>query len=220
MRNVLVLLSGGQDSATCLAWAIQKFDQVHTLSIDYGQRHRIELGCSQKLSEIAQASSHTELKFETFSQLGDSALIGKGDITQPHRSSKDLPASFVPGRNYVFLGLAAAKAYQLGIHDIITGVCETDYSGYADCRDTSIKAIQVALSLCLDYNIVVHTPLMWKNKAETVLFMKDLGRLDWYKYTHTCYEGAQPPCGKCPACKLRAKGFLEAGIKDPLLEKN
>jgi 7-cyano-7-deazaguanine synthase len=216
-KSALVLLSGGQDSCTCLAWACTRFDSVYTIGFDYNQRHRIELECSQKISLLAKAKEHFVVPISSLSYLGGSALVQTGDINSHHVVNHELPASFVPGRNYLFLGLAAAKAYQLGIQDLITGVCETDFSGYCDCRDNSIKAIQVALSLCLGINIYIHTPLMWLTKAETVQMMIKMGCLDWYKDTHTCYEGQRPPCGECPACKIRAKGFKEAGIVDPLL---
>jgi 7-cyano-7-deazaguanine synthase len=214
----LVLLSGGQDSATCLAWAKNEFSAVHTISFDYGQRHRIELEFSRKLADLAGAKSHTQLVVPTFTQIGDSALVGEGDISATHRSGDGLPASFVPGRNYIFLGLAAAQAFLLGVRDLVAGVCQTDYSGYPDCRDESIRAVQEALSLCLDRNIRIHTPLMFMTKSETVLWMSELGSIAWYGSTQTCYMGERPPCLECPACKLRQKGFEEARIKDPLLE--
>ena len=199
--------------------ATKQFGEVYSVSFDYGQRHRIELQCSKGLASLAGVVEHFEIPISSLAALEDSSLIGtSGNIKEPHRGNKDLPASFVPGRNYIFLGLAAAKAYQLGVHNIITGVCQTDFSGYPDCRDTSMKAVQEALYLCLDYPIYIHTPLMWKTKAETVLLMEELGKLDWYAHTHTCYEGKKPPCGVCPACKLRIKGFEEAGIRDPLYE--
>jgi len=188
------------------------------MSFDYGQRHIIELVCSKKLAEIAQVKEHFVIPVSSLRRLGDSALLEmQSDISASHRSKDKLPASFVPGRNLVFLSLASAKAYQLRVYDIMTGVCQTDFSGYPDCRDTSIKAIQTAAFLCLDYPIYIHTPLMWKTKTETVFLMKRLGKLEWYKHTHTCYEGRRPPCGKCPACKLRTKGFEGAGEIDPLL---
>ncbi|MBU0777722.1 7-cyano-7-deazaguanine synthase QueC [Patescibacteria group bacterium] len=217
MKKVLVLLSGGQDSCTCLVLATKQFKNVYSISFDYGQRHRIELECSKKLADLAGVE-HFEMPISSLKFLGDSSLIGLDEnIDNYHRGDQSLPASFVPGRNYLFLGLAAAKAYQLGVHHLMTGVCQTDFSGYPDCRDTSIKAVQGALFLCLDYPIYIHTPLMWKTKAETIFMMKELGKLDWYRYTHTCYEGGAIPCGKCPACKLRARGFEEAGIVDPLM---
>jgi 7-cyano-7-deazaguanine synthase len=217
-KSCLVLLSGGQDSATCLAWAHEQFEEIHTISFDYGQRHRTEIECSANLSQIAGCESHTLVPISSLSYLGNSALLNKeDDIGQHHSLSDNLPASFVPGRNILFLTLAGAKACQLDIKDLVAGVCQTDYSGYPDCRDLTIKSVSISLSLGMDRQFTIHTPLMWKTKAETVLMMNDLGKLDWYGFTHTCYENKKPPCGKCPACKLRIKGFAEAGITDPLM---
>lgn len=222
-NSCLLLLSGGQDSATCLALASDLFKKVYTISFDYGQRHYTELEHSKKLSILAECEAHYEVPISSFSYLANhglsSTLLSDGDISGPHEKNPELPASFVPGRNYIFLGLAGALSFQLGIKNIITGVCQTDFSGYPDCRDLSIKAIQNALSLCLDYKITIHTPLMWKTKAETVLMMKGLGKLEWYVDTMTCYEGKFPPCMKCPACKLRTKGFEESGVEDPLVRE-
>jgi 7-cyano-7-deazaguanine synthase len=213
----VVLLSGGQDSATCLAWAINKFNPVYALSFVYGQRHAIELNMSEELAIMAQVQEHKILDLLVLRQLGGSALVQPdSDISAEHEEDSDLPASFVPGRNLLFLSVAAAYAYHKKAKHLITGVCQTDYSGYPDCRDASIKAIQVAVRLCMEADIILHTPLMWKTKAETCLMMKELGKFDWYEFTHTCYEGKRPPCGECPACKLRAAGFKEAGLVDPL----
>jgi 7-cyano-7-deazaguanine synthase len=153
---------------------------------------------------------------ETGSALTDSSI----KINSAHKKAENLPASFVPGRNILFLTVAAAYAYERGIDNIVTGVCQTDYSGYPDCRDTTIKAVQVALSLGLEKDIVIHTPLMWLTKAETVKLAMDLkGCWKALSYSHTCYEGLFPPCGQCSACKIRAKGFKEAGVVDPLIER-
>jgi len=218
--RALVLISGGQDSATCLALATREYSEVHTVTFDYGQRHRRELNCSKTLSELAGVKSHTTLTIDTLKQLGGSSLMDHGtSVDGTHDRDKTLPATFVPGRNLVFLTLAAAKAYQLGIDNLITGVCQTDYSGYPDCRNTSIKSIQVAISLCFGKDINIHTPLMWKTKAETIQIMQSLGKIDWYKYSHTCYQGQYPPCGVCPACSIRAEGFRVAGVEDPLLSE-
>lgn len=219
MTKCLVLLSGGQDSTTCLAWASANFKEAHAVSFDYGQKHKIELTCADKIAKIAKVKSYDCIPIKSIAHLGNSSLIGGSsiDITNsPHPTNPKLPASFVPGRNYIFLGLAAARAYQLGIHHIITGVCQTDYSGYPDCRDTTIKSIQTSLQLALDYPLSIHTPLMWKTKAETVLLMEKLGKLSWLGFSHTCYNGKRPPCGECPACKLRQAGFDEVGVRDPL----
>lgn len=216
-NDCIVLLSGGQDSATCLAWSLGQFNTIYTISFDYGQRHRAELECSKKLSKLAGCKKHYEVPISSLPFLGGSALLSKGDISAHHEKSDELPASFVPGRNMLFLTIAGALAFQLEVKNLITGTCQTDFSGYPDCRDQSIKAVGVALFLCLNSDITIHTPLMWKTKAETVLMMKGLEKLDWYKNTMTCYEGQNPPCGKCPACILRAKGFKEAGIIDPVI---
>lgn len=219
LTSALVLLSGGQDSTTCLALATRDYDEVYSISFDYGQRHRVELECSMILAGIAGVDRHFVIPVSSLKTLGDSALIGfSEDISSEHKRNENLPASFVPGRNLIFLSLASAKAYQLEVHHLMIGTCQTDFSGYPDCRDASMKAVQVAAFLCLDYPIYIHTPLMWMTKAETILLMKDLGKLDWYGYTHTCYEGRRPPCGECPACILRAKGFREAGVIDPLIK--
>lgn len=218
--KALILLSGGQDSATCLALATREYSEVHSVAFDYGQRHRRELNCSKILSELAGVKSHTTLVIDTLKQLGGTALIDRGTpVDGSHGIDKDLPATFVPGRNLIFLTLAAAKAYQLGIDNLVTGVCQTDYAGYPDCRNNSIKAIQVTISLCFGKDVNIYTPLMWKTKAETINIMQSLDKVNWYKYTHTCYEGQDPPCGRCPACTIRAEGFRTAGIDDPLLLK-
>jgi 7-cyano-7-deazaguanine synthase len=219
-NKCLVLVSGGQDSATCLSWASKTFEEVFAISFDYGQKHVVELDSAIELAKIAGCKRHFIRKFDILEKLGGSALIGQDNrepIGESHPLNSNLPASFVPGRNYILLGIAGAQAFQYGINHLVTGTCQTDFSGYPDCRYNSMKAIELALSLCLDFQFIIHTPLMWLTKAETVKFMLSLGTLQWYKYTHTCYEGKVPPCGKCPSCQLRAKGFEEAGIPDPLL---
>uniref|UniRef100_A0A6M3XMT7 7-cyano-7-deazaguanine synthase n=1 Tax=viral metagenome TaxID=1070528 RepID=A0A6M3XMT7_9ZZZZ len=218
---VLVVLSGGQDSATCLAWAKKSFDEIHTISFDYGQRHIRELDYAKELSQRAKAKTHREIPVSSIQALGDSSLLDGGDVTAPHPLNGGLPSSFVPGRNLVFLTLASAHAYKIGAKYVVTGVCQTDFSGYPDCRAQTISAIELAINLGItEYKtpIKILTPLMYKTKAETVLMMQKMGCLDWYAHTHTCYKGEAPPCGECPACLLRAKGFAEAGIKDPLVE--
>lgn len=219
MEKCLVLLSGGQDSATCLALALRLAKEVYTISFDYGQKHRRELECSKTLSTITGCKEHFVIPISSLPYLGNSALLDGSDVSKTHPLNNNLPASFVPGRNYIFLGLAAAKAFQLGIKDVFTGVCQTDYSGYPDCREVTIRCIELSLSLAMDFSFVIHTPLMHKSKAGTVLLMQRLNKLDLYAYTHTCYNGTKTPCGVCPACILRAKGFKEAGIKDPLVER-
>ena len=219
-NKALIVLSGGQDSATCLALATTLHEEIYTISFDYGQRHKIELDCASELSFMAAAKQHFEVPISSLKYLGNSNLLNNtGDVNDSHDSNKNLPSSFVPGRNYIFLGLAAAKAFQLGIKDIYTGVCETDFSGYPDCRKNTINAIELSLSLAMDFDFKIHTPLMYKTKKETVLMMQELGKLDWYKFTHTCYNGENPPCMNCPACKIRQRGFEEANIIDPLIFK-
>lgn len=214
MKKALVLHSGGQDSTTCLAWAMEKFDQIETVSFDYGQRHKVELQAAKRIAKKLKLK-HTILKTDIFSQLGKNALTHKMKIA---KGKNGLPTTFVPGRNIFFLTIAAAYAYSHGITDIVTGVCQTDYSGYPDCRDATIRSLEKTLSLGMDYNLKIHTPLMFLTKAQTVEMIDELGYFDLLKLTHTCYEGKAPPCGRCPACKLRAKGFKEAKKHDPLLK--
>ena len=225
-EEALVLFSGGQDSTTCLAWALEKFNRVETIGFDYGQRHRVELDCRLPIvDEFKKYNSDWKVK------LGDDHLIDLkvlGDIsqtslTQPveiEMSEQGLPNTFVPGRNLMFLTLAASVAYRRGIKNLVTGVCETDYSGYPDCRDDTIKAMQVALNLGMETRFVLHTPLMWIDKASTWRIAKELGGLGLVElmkeYTHTCYNGDRLSrhewgygCDECPACELRAAGYKE-----------
>lgn len=220
MTNALIVLSGGQDSTTCLYWAIDTYgrDNVDTVTFNYGQRHSIELNCAKKVSDIAGVSN-TVLPINTFSVLGGSALTDEIDVKTDVDSKTNLPNTFVPGRNLIFLTYAAAFAYQRDIHHLVTGVAQTDYSGYPDCREDTIQSLNKTINLGMEYDITIHTPLMQKSKKETVEMARDLGALEAMAYTHTCYNGQQPPCGKCPACLLRAKGFEEAGIADPLAER-
>jgi len=219
-ESCLVLLSGGQDSATCLAWAVENFKNIYTISFDYGQRHVKEIECSKKLSELANVKEHVILDIkQLFSQVTKSALIDKSkDVSSNSEWDNTLPASFVPFRNMQFLLNAGSVAYIRNIKNLVTGVCQTDYSGYPDCRDIFIKSINVTLNLAGDCDINIFTPLMWLTKAETVKLMLSFGKLDWYKYTLTCYNGTN--CGTCPSCKLRIKGFNEAKIEDPIKYNN
>ena len=213
----LVVLSGGQDSTTCLYWAIERFgrDSVSTITFDYGQRHRIELECAANVAAHAGVSNEC-LPIDTFNALGGNALTDNGiEVTAPEATR--LPNTFVPGRNIVFLTFAAAYAYQHDIGHLVTGVAQTDYSGYPDCREATIKALEETLRLGMEFDVSIHTPLMHLSKKQTVEMARDLGGLDAMALTHTCYNGERPPCGQCPACELRAKGFAEAGIVDPLL---
>ena len=217
--HAVVVLSGGQDSTTCLYWALERFGQDHvaTLSFDYGQRHRIELECAARIAEAAGVPNKM-LPINTFAALGGNALVdSRLATTGQAERAPDLPATFVPGRNLVFLTYAAAWAWQLGAGHLVTGVAQTDYSGYPDCREETIAALQTALQKGMESDLVIHTPLMHLSKKETVLLARDLGALEAMALTHTCYEGVRPPCGVCAACQLRARGFEEAGIEDPLL---
>lgn len=214
--SAVVVLSGGQDSTTCLYWALEQFDpgRVEALTFDYGQRHRIELDCARDVAEFAGVA-HTVLPIDTFAALGGNALTER-KIDVEAMPEEGLPNTFVPGRNLVFLTFAAAFAYQREIPNLVTGVAETDYSGYPDCRESTLNALERALSLGMEYDFELHTPLMHLSKKETVEMALTLGALPAMALTHTCYEGRRPPCGRCPACELRAKGFAEAGIEDPL----
>lgn len=224
-KKALVLFSGGQDSTTCLYWAKENFDEVKALSIYYGQRHSAELESAEKICVLAKVERSVINLESLFKSIDDSALLDDSDVSKTHRASKELPASFVPGRNVVLLTTAAMLAFKLGIKNIVTGVCQTDYSGYPDCRNDTIKSLQTTLNLGMftganENSFVIHTPLMKLTKAETVEMAYKLpGCLDALAYSHTCYEGKFPPCGTCPSCILRAKGFQEYGIDDPLVER-
>jgi 7-cyano-7-deazaguanine synthase len=220
--KAIVLLSGGQDSTTALAWACVQWkpEDILALSIFYGQRHSTELAAARIIAGIASVK-HEELYIDAFGKAmaPASALVGGGDVSSQSKFNTQLPASFVPARNALFLTLAAGVMAREKADNIVTGVCQTDYSGYPDCRREFINSMEKTLELALDMKRVsIHTPLMYMSKAETVKLMARLNCMWWLKLSHTCYEGQQPPCQTCPACILRAKGFAEAGMKDPLLE--
>ena len=217
--KALVLLSGGQDSTTCLYWAMDRFGQhnVSAVSFDYGQRHSIELECAQAIAKDADIA-HRILPINTFSALGGDALTDPDvEVAPGVEESSGLPNTFVPGRNLIFVTYAAAHAWREGIGNLVAGVAQTDYSGYPDCREETIEALQKAIRLGMESEIEIHTPLMHLSKKETVELARDLGALPAMALTHTCYNGKRPPCGTCAACELRAKGFEEAGIDDPLV---
>lgn len=220
----LVLFSGGQDSATCLAWALDRFGRVETLGFDYGQRHRVELDVRPRLLESLRSGFPGWAGRLGEDHLLDLSVLGRVSETALTRDvaiamgEGGLPNTFVPGRNLVFLTLAAALAYRRGARHIVAGVCETDYSGYPDCRDDTIKAMQVALNLGMDLRFVLHTPLMWADKAETWRIAERLGGEALVvlirEETHSCYAGDHQTrhawgygCGRCPACDLRAGGW-------------
>jgi 7-cyano-7-deazaguanine synthase len=220
----LVLFSGGQDSTACLAWALERFERVETVGFDYGQRHRIELDCRQVVLEkikksfprwSARLGEDHMLKVDVLRELGATALTHEVEIRM--QDSK-LPNTFVPGRNIVFFTLAAALAYRRDMRVLVGGMCETDFSGYPDCRDDTIKALQVALGLGMDTRFTLETPLMWLDKAATWKLAETLGGPELVKITieetHTCYLGDRKHrhdwgygCGRCPACELRKNGF-------------
>ncbi|WP_119155906.1 7-cyano-7-deazaguanine synthase QueC [Caldimonas tepidiphila] len=222
-RTALVLFSGGQDSTVCLAWALSRYARVETIGFDYGQRHRVELDCRQRvLAELraafpqwaAKLGEDHLLDLGLLGQISDTALTD-GRAIEMARSG--LPNTFVPGRNLLFLGFAGALAYRRGASVLVGGMCETDYSGYPDCRDNTLKALQVALSLGMDAPMTIETPLMWLDKADTWALSHALGgeALDALivEHTHTCYLGDRSQrhdwgygCGQCPACELRARG--------------
>lgn len=220
----LVLFSGGQDSATCLAWGLEHFARVETIGFSYGQRHLIELDCrdallagikSLKPEWAAKLGENHTLDIPTIGEISDTALTRDVAIEM---TEGGLPNTFVPGRNLLFLTFAAALAYRRGIRHVVGGMCETDYSGYPDCRNDTIKALNTALNLGMDRQFNLHTPLMWKDKAETWALAHDLGGQGLVdlivERSHTCYLGERGArhawgygCGECPACRLRAKGW-------------
>lgn len=216
-ESAVVLFSGGQDSTTCLYWALQHFSHVEALTFDYGQRHRIELQSAQKIASFAGVPL-TILPLNTFLSFGENALTSSTEVVL--ETPKDqLPNTFVPGRNLIFLTFAAAYAHTKQILHVVGGMCETDFSGYPDCRNETLQSLQTTLQLGLAFPLQIHTPLMWLNKAETVLLAQELGALEALQWSHTCYNGMVPPCQKCPACELRSKGFQQAGIQDPLVNQ-
>lgn len=222
MTKAIVLLSGGQDSTTCLFWARPRWAELHAVSIRYGQRHAVELEAAREIGELAGVASHVFLDLPALGQLADSALTGEGDVgaTGPHTDrGVKLPATFVPGRNALMLTLASARAVQVGAHDVVCGVCETDFSGYPDCRGEFLEALQPALELAMPESarpLRLHAPLLSMTKAAEVLLARELlGCWDALAKTVTCYRGERPGCGACPACQLRARGFAAAGYPDP-----
>ena len=224
--TALVLFSGGQDSTVCLAWALTRFARVETVGFDYGQRHAVELTVRERLRErmaaldpqwAARLGEDHLVVIDALAAISDTALTRDTAI---ELAENGLPNTFVPGRNLIFLSFAGALAYRRGARHLVAGMCETDYSGYPDCRDDTIKAMQVALSLGLDKRVTVHTPLMWIDKADTFALAEELGGpafLDLViEDSHSCYLGDRSRrhdwgygCGTCPACQLRAQGFAK-----------
>jgi 7-cyano-7-deazaguanine synthase len=225
-ETALVLFSGGQDSTVCLAWALERFSRVETIGFDYGQRHAVELSVRTRLREkmaalnsgwAAHLGDDHMIKLDALAGISDTALTRQTAI---EIADSGLPTTFVPGRNLMFLCFAGALAYRRDARHLVAGMCETDYSGYPDCRDDTIKAMQVALTLGLDKRVVIHTPLMWIDKAETFALAVGIGGeafLDLViEDSHSCYLGDRGKrhdwgygCGTCPACQLRAQGFTK-----------
>lgn len=224
--GALVLFSGGQDSTTCLGHALERYARVETVGFDYGQRHGVELECRARIVEAlrerfpgwdARLGEDHMLDLSSFGAIGESALTTQSEIAM---TKSGLPSTFVPGRNLAFVVYAAALGYRRGLHVLVGGMCETDYSGYPDCRDGTLKALQQAVRLGTDVPFVIETPLMWLSKAETWGLAHALGGdafVDLIREeTHTCYTGNRTirhdwgyGCGVCPACELRAKGYRD-----------
>ena len=225
-RTALVVFSGGQDSTACLAWALSRYSHVETIGFDYGQRHKVELDCRGRIrTELAQAfpdwaprlgEDHL-LDLGLLGQISDTALTESRAIEM---QANGLPNTFVPGRNLLFLNFAAALAYRRGLEVLVGGMSQTDYSGYPDCRDNTLKALQVAISLGLDSPMTIETPLMWLTKSQTWALSETLGGSALneliIEHTHTCYLGDRSQrhawgygCGHCPACELRREGFTQ-----------
>jgi 7-cyano-7-deazaguanine synthase len=216
VEKAYVLLSGGQDSFVCLVWALEEFDEVEVISIQYGQRHHAELIYADRIAKHFGVK-HTVYDIDRFiTSMADSTLLQKGDHNDMHPQAANLPASFVPNRNGIFLTIISNHAFRNNEKriNLVIGTCETDFSGYPDCRDAYIKAKALELSLGLDRPVNIFTPLMWKNKAQTFEMADKAGKLkELIELTLTCYSAVETMnewghgCGQCPACKLREKGY-------------
>lgn len=229
MKKALVLFSGGQDSTVCLAWALNHYDVVETIGFNYGQRHIVELQCRDEVLKglhrirpdwSNRLGEDRVIDLAWMGQISDCSLTREAEIAL---RADGLPNTFVPGRNLIFLLTASAVAYRRGIDTLVTGVCETDYSGYPDCRDDTLKALQVATNLGMNTRLKFETPLMWKSKAQTFGMAVELGGQDLLELiieqTHTCYLGDRTRrhawgygCGTCPACELRAAGYMQSHL--------
>lgn len=206
--KVLVVFSGGQDSTTCLFWAKREFKEVYAVSYRYGQKHEIEVELARKIAEKAGVLFEV-MNIPLVGQLGHNSLTDSSIEMDQEVPEKGLPNTFVPGRNMFFMSIAAVYARERGIRHLVTGVSQTDYSGYPDCRDAFVKSLNVTLNLAMDYQFVLHTPLMWIDKAQTWELADQLGVLDLVRNeTLTCYNGIPGDgCGHCPSCKLRNEGL-------------
>ncbi|MBP6744899.1 7-cyano-7-deazaguanine synthase QueC [bacterium] len=220
MSKALVVFSGGQDSTTCLYWAKQRFDSVRALTFDYGQRHGLELVSARTIAQMAGVEQEVIELGKIFAGL--SPLTDLSKPVEAYDGVESLPqgiaSTFVPGRNILFLSVAANRAYVLGCDTVVIGVAEQDFGGYPDCRLDFIEKMQAALASGLDAPLTIAAPLMNLTKKDTVVLAQSLpGCLEALAYSTTCYNGVCPPCGHCNSCLLRAKGFEQAGISDPLL---
>lgn len=216
INKALVVFSGGQDSSTCLFWALKHFSKVHTITFSYGQRHALEVDMARRLAEKAGVDFHL-VDAPLIGTLGANSLTVPSVSMDEEKPEGTFPNTFVPGRNLFFLSIAAVYAREHGIKNIVTGVSQTDFSGYPDCRDSFVRSLNVTLNLAMDEQFVIHTPLMWLDKAQTWALADSLGVLDIIRNeTLTCYNGIPGDgCGHCPACTLR-----NAGLKKFLSEKN
>lgn len=218
----LVVFSGGQDSTTCLYWAKRKFSKVCALTFRYGQKHEKEVELAANIARMAEVE-HMVMDMPFIGQIGSNSLTTPGIVMDEEAPADGYPNTFVPGRNLFFLSIAAVMARERGIRHLVTGVSQTDYSGYPDCRDAFIKALNVTLNLAMDNQFVIHTPLMWIDKAETWQLADEMGAFDVVRrYTLTCYNGIPGDgCGHCPACKLRKEGLDKyLSVRDRVLAQN
>jgi 7-cyano-7-deazaguanine synthase len=218
--NALVVLSGGQDSTTALLWAKRQFHgDLYTISYDYGQRHQSELDAALEIADLVGVTSHVFFKVPPV--LARTALAPDGDGAReevsPTNGYLGLPSTFTPGRNAIFLTLAAAHAFRANAHHLVTGVCQTDFSGYPDCRRTFVDKLQDALVTGMEWPLYIHTPIMWLDKKATVELARTFGSVaaKALAISVTCYHGLNPGCGECPACIIRERGFHAAGFEDP-----
>lgn len=231
MGSALVILSGGQDSTTCIFWAKQHYDEVHAITFDYGQRHRIEIDAAKKIADMAKVDSHEIVKVPNC-LVSTSPLTSSNELeTYTSETQMDnkignrRELTFVPMRNALFLTIAANRAEANGIDALVTGVCQMDTANYDDCREVFIKATEQYINTALGHDhrgtkaIAIETPLMHLSKAQSIALAEQVGAMEALAYSHTCYAGEYPPCGKCHSCVLRASGFKEAGTADPLVER-
>ena len=206
-QKAVVVFSGGQDSTTCLFWALERFEEVVAVTFDYGQRHRLEIECAQRIAKELGVEHHI-LDMGLLSQLAPNALT-RDDIPVQPGANGNLPSTFVEGRNLLFFSFAAVLAKVKDFHHLVVGVSQTDFSGYPDCRNDFIKSLNVTLNLAMDYPFEIHTPMMWLDKAQVWAMADTMGKLSYIREnTLTCYKGViGDGCGECPSCRLRRQGL-------------